>query len=309
MNHHKEGANCVEKFSLRMFCLRIAGSGFDFYRPALAHAQGVADQGNEFRATQAGPGIIAGGLSSYGYLQASAIMQMEPVLGALEEARDVRLNRDEELYFFEILGVSDARKPWSWRIEGHHVSLHFTFVNVELVSNTPLGFGSNPGETSMVSAPRWFSFRRGLPLFLFSGRRRRRRFDFPLLLLPALEYLLLAPHLFFERASLSFVLPVHFFRRRLERRLSPLYSLPVLKRLAFARLLYFELALFGCFTAANLFGGRSGGSSRRFDLARRAVCCLSFNPVAIEDHVAASDFDAALCRAAVHNSLAHYAAS
>ena len=51
MNHHKEGANWVEKFSLRMFCLRIAGSGFDFYRPALAHAQGVADQGNEYRRT------------------------------------------------------------------------------------------------------------------------------------------------------------------------------------------------------------------------------------------------------------------
>ena len=104
---------------------------------------------------------------------------------------------------------------------------------------------------------------------------------------------MLAPHLFFERTPLVFVSPVYLFRRRLARRLRPLYSLPVLQRLAFARLLCFELALFSLFTAANLFGVRSWGSPRRFDLARRAVCRLSFNPWAIEDHVAASDFDAA----------------
>ena len=78
--------------------------------------------------------------------------------------------------------------------------------------------------------------------------------------------MLLAPHLFFERAPLVFVPPVYLFRRRLARRLRPLYSLPVLQRLPFARLLCFELALFGLFASANLFGGRIGRSLRRFDL-------------------------------------------
>ncbi len=90
------------------------------------------------------------GLSNYGYLKASAIMQMEPILGAFEDAHGNTerrpFRRDEELYFFAIFGTPGTKDPWSWRIEGHHVSLHFTFVNGELVANTPLGFGSNPAE-------------------------------------------------------------------------------------------------------------------------------------------------------------------
>ncbi|MBI1764417.1 MAG: DUF3500 domain-containing protein [Acidobacteria bacterium] len=90
------------------------------------------------------------GLSNYGYLKASAIMQMEPILGALEDARGNTerrpFRRDEELYFFAIFGTPGANEPWGWRIEGHHISLHFTLVSGELVSNTPLGFGSNPAE-------------------------------------------------------------------------------------------------------------------------------------------------------------------
>jgi hypothetical protein len=100
------------------------------------------------------------------------------------------------------------------------------------------------------------------------------------------------------------VSPVYLFRRRRWSR--PLYSLPVLQRLPFARLLCFELVLFGLFAAANLFGGRIVRSPRRFDLAWRAVCRLSFNPGSIEDYIGASDFDAAACRAAVHNALAQY---
>ncbi len=90
------------------------------------------------------------GLSNYGYLKASAIMQMEPILGAFEDARGNTerrpFRRDEELYFFAIFGTPGTKEPWGWRIEGHHVSLHFTLVNGELVANTPLGFGSNPAE-------------------------------------------------------------------------------------------------------------------------------------------------------------------
>jgi hypothetical protein len=67
---------------------------------------------------------------------------------------------------------------------------------------------------------------------LHQNRRGRRRFDFASLLLPAFEYLILAPHLFFESAPLIFMSSVYLFRRRLARRLRPLYSLPVLQRLA-----------------------------------------------------------------------------
>lgn len=93
--------------------------------------------------------LLQTGVSNYGYLKATTIMSFEPILGALEDARGVSgrpFRRDEELYFFAIFGTPNARTPWGWRIEGHHISLHFTFVNGELVANTPLGFGSNPAE-------------------------------------------------------------------------------------------------------------------------------------------------------------------
>ncbi|MEM1294240.1 MAG: DUF3500 domain-containing protein, partial [Verrucomicrobiota bacterium] len=35
---------------------------------------------------------------------------------------------------------------WGWRFEGHHMSLNFTIVNGELISETPAFWASNPGK-------------------------------------------------------------------------------------------------------------------------------------------------------------------
>ncbi|HEY6893274.1 MAG TPA: DUF3500 domain-containing protein, partial [Rhodanobacteraceae bacterium] len=37
------------------------------------------------------------------------------------------------------------KDPWGWRVEGHHISLHFTIVN-GTVAGSPTFFGSNPAE-------------------------------------------------------------------------------------------------------------------------------------------------------------------
>src|SRR5205085_11214631 len=39
-----------------------------------------------------------------------------------------------------------TKNTWGWRVEGHHVSLHFTVVNGTLVASSPSFFGSNPAE-------------------------------------------------------------------------------------------------------------------------------------------------------------------
>ncbi len=94
--------------------------------------------------------LLKAGLSQRGYLTASSIMDLETVLGALEatgrsvEARP--MVRDPERYFFSIFGTPSAKDTWGWRVEGHHVSLHFTVVNGTLVASTPSFFGSNPAE-------------------------------------------------------------------------------------------------------------------------------------------------------------------
>jgi hypothetical protein len=82
-------------------------------------------------------------------------MELESVLKALEAAeraaapqppRGQILERDPEKYFFSIFGTPSAKETWGWRVEGHHVSLHFTVVNGTLVASSPTFFGSNPAE-------------------------------------------------------------------------------------------------------------------------------------------------------------------
>jgi hypothetical protein len=99
--------------------------------------------------------LLKAGLSQRGYLTATSIMDLETVLKALEAAqraagpqppRGTPLERDPEKYFFSVFGTPSAKDAWGWRVEGHHVSLHFTVVNGTLVASSPSFFGSNPAE-------------------------------------------------------------------------------------------------------------------------------------------------------------------
>ena len=97
--------------------------------------------------------VLKSGLSQRGYLTARSIIDLETVLGALEAAQRASagrqgggINRDPERYFFTVFGRPSPRGPWGWRVEGHHVSLHFTVVNGSLVASSPAFFGSNPAE-------------------------------------------------------------------------------------------------------------------------------------------------------------------
>src|SRR5215831_13628250 len=99
--------------------------------------------------------LMKAGLSQRGYLTASSIMDLETVLRALEAAeraaapqppRGTPLERDPEKYFFSIFGTPSVKDTWGWRVEGHHVSLHFTIVNGTMTASSPQFFGSNPAE-------------------------------------------------------------------------------------------------------------------------------------------------------------------
>jgi len=84
------------------------------------------------------------GLSARGYQTYTAIIQLESVLRQIEQS--TRLNRDPELYRFSIFGTPADRGVWGWRVEGHHVSLHYTVIDGKLISSTPSFTGSNPAE-------------------------------------------------------------------------------------------------------------------------------------------------------------------
>jgi hypothetical protein len=96
--------------------------------------------------------LMKAGLSQRGYMTATAIMELENILGALEQReRDggrqaEGFRRDPVRYFFSVFGTPSKKQTWGWRVEGHHVSLHFTVANGTLVASTPSFFGSNPAE-------------------------------------------------------------------------------------------------------------------------------------------------------------------
>ncbi len=100
--------------------------------------------------------LLAASLSRSGYQTATAIMSLETILGQLEDRERAAAAasggrgpavfvRDPENYFFSVFGTPSPDGQWGWRLEGHHVSLHFAVDGARTaVTSTPLFFGSNP---------------------------------------------------------------------------------------------------------------------------------------------------------------------
>jgi hypothetical protein len=88
-------------------------------------------------------GLFKSGLSQAGYTKATQIIELEKVLAEIEK-NPVR--RDPELYHFWIFGKPEAKGTWGWRVEGHHLSLHFTVVKGSVIATTPAFMGANPAE-------------------------------------------------------------------------------------------------------------------------------------------------------------------
>ncbi|MBI4891546.1 MAG: DUF3500 domain-containing protein, partial [Acidobacteria bacterium] len=75
--------------------------------------------------------LLSAGLSQQGYIKTSTIMSLEDILRVLE--KDTKGRRDPEKYHFSIFGEPTDHGAWGYRIEGHHVSVHFTVVNGKAV--------------------------------------------------------------------------------------------------------------------------------------------------------------------------------
>jgi len=88
--------------------------------------------------------LLKTGLSERGYLTASSIMELENVLRVLEAGG--QFVRDPERYFVSVFGTPSAKGAWGWRVEGHHVSLHFSVVDGAVAASAPTFFGTNPAE-------------------------------------------------------------------------------------------------------------------------------------------------------------------
>ena len=88
--------------------------------------------------------LLKSGLSQRGYVTATSIIQLENVLRAIENGG--KMARDPLDYQFTVFGTPGAKDAWGWRVEGHHLSLHFTIAGGTAVASSPTFTGSNPAE-------------------------------------------------------------------------------------------------------------------------------------------------------------------
>lgn len=89
--------------------------------------------------------LVDTGLGEQARTKARTIISLEPILAEVEGA-ERRFPRDPELYHLVIFGTPGSDTTWSWRFEGHHISINYTIVNGTLVAPTPVFFGSNPAQ-------------------------------------------------------------------------------------------------------------------------------------------------------------------
>ncbi|MFF0340909.1 DUF3500 domain-containing protein [Kribbella sp. NPDC004875] len=83
-----------------------------------------------------------GAADSWAVLDAEVILRGIP---ALPESGDWEGSVLGGRYFLRVLGDPSGTEPWAWRLNGHHLALHVTFVD-GAVAFTPQFIGSNPAE-------------------------------------------------------------------------------------------------------------------------------------------------------------------
>jgi Protein of unknown function (DUF3500) len=93
--------------------------------------------------------LLATGLSEHCFAQAMVIAGLEEVLD-LREGRV--LNRHSGDYFVTVFGDPAGDDAWSWRFEGHHLSVTMTVLG-DQVSPAPVFLGAHPACVSYAGLP------------------------------------------------------------------------------------------------------------------------------------------------------------
>jgi hypothetical protein len=117
------------------------------YRPRQRPGACVADF--TVAARKAASRLLATALSEHAYAQAMTIIALEEVLDRREGWRRGRHSGD---CWVSVFGDPDDGEPWSWRFEGHHLSVTMTLLGDE-ISPAPIFLGANPARVSYAGRP------------------------------------------------------------------------------------------------------------------------------------------------------------
>jgi len=112
------------------------------YRPQ--HRPGLCLAGLSVAARKAAHRLLVTGLSEHAYAQAMTIVSLEETLDRIEGGHRNRHSGD---YWVSVFGDPGGDGPWSWRFEGHHLSVSMTVLG-ETVSPAPVFLGANPARVS-----------------------------------------------------------------------------------------------------------------------------------------------------------------
>jgi len=93
--------------------------------------------------------LLATALSEHCFAQAMVIVGLEEVLDLQEEQA---LHRHSGDYWVSVFGDPAGDDAWSWRFEGHHLSVTMTVLG-DQVSPAPVFLGANPASVSYAGHP------------------------------------------------------------------------------------------------------------------------------------------------------------
>jgi hypothetical protein len=117
------------------------------YRPLPRPGASLANMG--LGARKAAHRLLSTGLSEHAFAQAMAIVALEEVLDLRERGQRGRHSND---YWVSVYGDPGGDSPWSWRFEGHHLSVTMTVVGDE-ISPAPVFLGANPASVGYRGRP------------------------------------------------------------------------------------------------------------------------------------------------------------
>ena len=86
--------------------------------------------------------LLRESLSARGLAMSDAIMKTDQ---SLREINNDIFSYDEGWYFFTMMGLPSATKPWGWQIDGHHLVINY-FVLGDQVVMTPTFMGAEPAR-------------------------------------------------------------------------------------------------------------------------------------------------------------------
>ncbi|NER15360.1 DUF3500 domain-containing protein [Leptobacterium flavescens] len=91
-------------------------------------------------------------LSSRGYLKTTGIMHLDNILERHFNVPNLKWSHKQ--YYFAFWNEPSLKGQWGFKLEGHHLSLNFTYANMS-VATTPLFLGTDPAEVRETEYAGW----------------------------------------------------------------------------------------------------------------------------------------------------------